>query len=100
MLDGYSESSYSATPRFAAARLPWFSGHLFIFRGRRGDQIKVLWADSDGLCLFTKRLERGRFVWPVTRDGKVHLTPAQLSMLLEGIDWKHPKRTERAGIRI
>ena len=60
-----------------------FSGHLFIFRGRRGDQIKVLWADSDGLCLFTKRLERGRFVWPVTRDGKVHLTPAQLSMLLE-----------------
>ncbi len=69
-----------------------FSGHLFIFRGRRGDQIKVLWADSDGLCLFTKRLERGRFVWPVT--------PAQLSMLLEGIDWKHPKRTERAGIRI
>ena len=57
-----------------------FSGHLFIFRGRRGDQIKVLWADSDGLCLFTKRLERGRFVWPVTRDGKVHLTPAQLSI--------------------
>ncbi len=41
-----------------------YSGHLFIFRGRRGDQIKVLWADSDGLCLFTKRLERGRFVWP------------------------------------
>lgn len=33
-----------------------FSGHLFIFRGRRGDQIKVLWADSDGLCFFTKRL--------------------------------------------
>ncbi|MEW9897003.1 IS66 family insertion sequence element accessory protein TnpB, partial [Escherichia coli] len=56
--------------------------------------------DSDGLCLFTKRLERGRFVWPVTRDGKIHLTPAQLSMLLEGINWKHPKRTERAGIRI
>ncbi len=46
-----------------------FSGHLFIFRGRRGDMIKVLWADRDGLCLFTKRLERGRFVWPVTRDG-------------------------------
>ncbi|EFD1377899.1 IS66 family insertion sequence element accessory protein TnpB [Escherichia coli] len=78
-----------------------------LFTAKRGDwcgfwsdQIKVLWADSDGLCLFTKRLERGRFVWPVTRDGKVHLTPAQLSMLLEGINWKHPKRTERAGIRI
>ncbi|EFE8234260.1 IS66 family insertion sequence element accessory protein TnpB [Escherichia coli] len=69
-------------------------------RGRRGNLIKVLWADSDGLSLFTKRPERGRFVWPVTRDGKVHLTPAQLSMLLEGINWKHPKRTERAGIRI
>ncbi|EEB5699464.1 hypothetical protein GN496_25830 [Salmonella enterica] len=54
----------------------------------------------NGLCLFTKRLERGRFVWPVTRDGKVHLTPTRLSMLLEDINWKHPKRTERAGIRI
>ena len=77
-----------------------FSGHLFIFRGRRGDTVKILWADADGLCLFTKRLERGRFVWSVTRDGKVHLTPAQLSMLPEGINWKHPKRTERSGIRI
>ena len=37
------------------------SGHPFIFRGRRGDQIKVLWADGDGLCLFTKRPERGPF---------------------------------------
>lgn len=63
-----------------------FSRHLFIFRGLRGDMIKVLWADRDGLCLFTKRQERGRFVWPVARDGKVHLTPAQLSMLLEGIN--------------
>lgn len=51
-----------------------FSGHIFVFRGR--------------------------FVWPVTREGKVHLTPAQLSMLLEGIAWQHPKRTERPGIRI
>ncbi|EED3330888.1 IS66 family insertion sequence element accessory protein TnpB [Salmonella enterica subsp. enterica] len=77
-----------------------FSGHLFIFRGRRGDMIKVLWADRDGLCLFTKRLERGRFVWPVTSDGKVHLTPAQLGMLLEGINWKHPQRIHHPGLRI
>lgn len=77
-----------------------FSGHLFIFRGRRGDMIKVLWADRDGLCLFTKRLECGHFIWPATRDGKVHLTPAQLSMLLEGINWRHPQRTERPGLRI
>ena len=62
-----------------------FSGHIFVFRGRNGKMVKILWADRDGLCLFAKRLERGRFVWPVTREGKVHLTPAQLSMLLEGI---------------
>ena len=77
-----------------------FTGHLFIFRGRRGDMIKVLWADPDGLCLFIKRLERGRFVWAVTREGKVHLTPAQLAMLLEGINRKHLQRTERPGLRI
>ncbi|TXE51926.1 IS66 family insertion sequence element accessory protein TnpB [Serratia ureilytica] len=77
-----------------------FSGQVFIFRGRRGDMIKVLWADADGLCLFTKRLERGRFVWPVARNGKIHLTPAQLAMLLECINWKHPQRMERPGLRI
>lgn len=70
-----------------------FSGHLFVFRGRRGDRIKVLWWDGQGLCLFYKRLEDGRFVWPQAEDGKIHLTPAQLSMLLEGIDWRLPRRT-------
>ncbi len=55
--------------------------------------IKVLWADRDVLCLFAKRLERGRFVWPQAVAGSVHLTPAQLSMLLEGIDWRRPERT-------
>ena len=54
--------------------------------------LKVLWADRDGLCLFAKRLERGRFVWPQASSGVVHLTPAQLSMLLEGIDWRRPER--------
>ena len=70
-----------------------FSGHVFVFRGRRGDLIKVLWWDGDGLCLFAKRLERGRFVWPQAESGTVSLTKAQLSMLLEGIDWRHPIRT-------
>jgi transposase len=70
-----------------------FSGQVFIFRGRRGDLLKVLWGDSDGLCLFAKRLERGRFIWPQATGGVVSLTPAQLSMLLEGIDWRHPART-------
>jgi transposase len=70
-----------------------FSGHVFVFRGRRGDLIKVLWWDGDGLCLFLKRLERGRFVWPKATDGTVALTRAQLAMLLEGIDWRRPQRT-------
>lgn len=70
-----------------------FSGHVFIFRGRRGDLIKLLWWSGDGLCLFAKRLERGRFIWPQATSGTVSLTPAQLSMLLEGIDWRQPART-------
>ena len=69
------------------------SGALFAFRGKRGDLVKLLWYDGQGLCLFSKRMDRGRFVWPVTKTGKVHLTSAQLSMLLEGIDWRHPERT-------
>jgi len=70
-----------------------FCGHVFVFRGRRGDLIKILWWDGDGLCLFAKRLERGRFVWPKAESGTVALTRAQLSMLLEGIDWRSPVRT-------
>ena len=70
-----------------------FSGHVFVFRGRRGDLIKLLWWDNDGLCLFAKRLERGRFVWPKAESGTAALTRAQLSMLLEGIDWRRPVRT-------
>lgn len=70
-----------------------FGGHVFVFRGRRGDLVKLLWWDGDGLCLFAKRLERGRFIWPQATQGSVHLSAAQLSMLLEGIDWRHPART-------
>jgi transposase len=70
-----------------------FAGHLFAFRGRRGDLVKILYWDGQGFCLFAKRLEKGRFVWPVTKEGSVTLTPAQLSMLLEGIDWRTPQRT-------
>ena len=70
-----------------------FSGHVFVFRGRRGDLIKLLWWDGDGLCLFAKKLERGRFIWPKADSGTVSLTRAQLSMLLEGIDWRRPVRT-------
>ena len=61
------------------------SGQLFIFRGRRADRVKIIWHDSDGLCLFYKRLDRGKFVWTHAADGAVLLTPAQLSTLLEGL---------------
>lgn len=72
-----------------------FSGHVFVFRGKRGDRLKVLWWSGDGLCLLAKRLEHGHFVWPSAESGSVSLTPAQLSMLLEGIDWRRPLRTHR-----
>jgi len=70
-----------------------FSGHVFVFRGKRGDIIKLLWSSGDGLCLLAKRLERGRFIWPQATEGSVCLSQAQLSMLLEGIDWRRPERT-------
>jgi transposase len=58
-----------------------------------GDIVKLLWWDGDGLCLFAKRLERGRFIWPKAESGVVRLSRAQLSMLLEGIDWRRVERT-------
>jgi transposase len=50
---------------------------------------------TQGACLFSKRLERGRLVWPAAKDGKISLSPSQLSMLLEGIDWRMPQKTWR-----
>jgi transposase len=70
-----------------------FSRQEFVFCGKRGNLIKVLWWDDDGLRLFAKRLEHGRFLWPQAANGTVSLTPAQLSMLLEGIDWRRPVRS-------
>ena len=72
-----------------------FSGHVFVFRGKRGDLLKILWWSGDGLFLLAKRLERGRFLWPQATEGSVSLSAAQLSMLLEGIDWRHVERTQR-----
>jgi transposase len=65
-----------------------FSGHLFLFRGKRADYLKALYWDGSGLCLFAKRLEKGRFVWPPIIDGAVTLTPAQLALLIEAMDWR------------
>ncbi|MEZ5476391.1 MAG: IS66 family insertion sequence element accessory protein TnpB [Thiolinea sp.] len=68
-----------------------FSGDVFVFRGRGGSLIKALWHDGLGLSLYAKRLDRGRFVWPVTGDDVVALTAA----MLEAIDWRNPQHTWR-----
>ena len=60
------------------------AGHLFVFRGRRGDLIKIIWWDGQGAGLFSKGLERGRLNWPSAKEGKIAPTAAQLAMLLEG----------------
>ncbi len=70
-----------------------FSGQIYVFRGRRGDRVKLLWDSRDGLCLLQTRLRQGKFVWPLAQNGAIVLSAAQLSMLLEGIDWRQPKRT-------
>ncbi|WP_084018616.1 IS66 family insertion sequence element accessory protein TnpB [Mesorhizobium sp. LNHC221B00] len=71
-------------------------GNLFCFRGKRGNLLKVIWHDGQGACLFTKRLDRGRFIWPTVEGGAVTVSPAQLSYLLSGIDWRNPQETWRA----
>lgn len=72
-----------------------FGGAVYGFRGKRGDLVKLVWLDGQGLVLHAKGLERGRFTWPATADGVAVLTPAQLSMLLEGVDWRHPIRSSQ-----
>jgi len=71
------------------------SGHVFVFRGKRGDLIKLIWHDGQGMCLFAKRLERGRFIWPSTTGEAVTISSAQLGYLFEGIDWRAPQHTYR-----
>jgi transposase len=75
-----------------------FGGDVFVFRGRNGKLIKAIWHDGIGLSLYAKRLDHGRFVWPQTVDGAVALTPAQMSYLLEAIDWRNPQHTWRPQI--
>ena len=77
-----------------------FAGDLFVFRGRRGNMIKILWHDGLGLSLFAKRLERGRLVWPSATNGSDTIKAALLAYMLDGIDWRNPVHTfrpERAG---
>jgi transposase len=89
------------------------AGHLFVFRGKRGDLVKIIWHDGQGACLFSKRLERGRFIWPSVPsappdstarsrpegvDASVTISSAQLGYMLEGIDWRAPQKTYRPEI--
>jgi transposase len=70
-------------------------GAMFIFRGKQADKVKLLWFDGQGFCMFYKCLDSGKFTWPKSEDqGTVGITSAQLSMLLEGIDWRTPKWSE------
>ena len=69
-------------------RMDPYCGHLFVFRGKRADYVKVLYWDGSGLCLYAKRLEKDRFVWPPIVNERLQLTPAQLALLIEGIDWR------------
>jgi transposase len=71
------------------------AGDVYVFRGRRGNLLKILWHDGLGMSLYAKRLECGRFIWPSPADGVVAITAAQLGYMLEGIDWRHPQRTWR-----
>lgn len=71
------------------------AGDLYVFRGRSGSLIKVLWHDGIGMSLYAKRLERGRFIWPSARAGVVAISASQLSYMLDGIDWRNPQHTWR-----
>ncbi|MCZ0963329.1 IS66 family insertion sequence element accessory protein TnpB [Paracoccus benzoatiresistens] len=73
-----------------------FGGELFCFRGRKADQVKILWHDGVGMSLYVKRLEAGKFVWPSSATGEaLAISAAQLGYLLDGIDWRNPRWTQR-----
>jgi transposase len=71
------------------------AGDLYVFRGRAGGLVKIIWHDGIGMSLYAKRLERGRFIWPSVDGGTVALTAAQLGYMLEGIDWRNPQHSWR-----
>ena len=70
-------------------------GDLYLFRGKSGKLIKILWHDGIGMSLYAKRLERGRFIWPSVTAGVVSISPSQMGYMLEGIDWRNPQHTWR-----
>jgi len=77
-----------------------FTGHLFVFRGRKANLLKIVFWDGTGLCLFTKRLDQGVFLWPSTLEpgGTLPMSSAQLSMLIDGVDWRAPEQRWRPAV--
>ena len=71
------------------------SGHLFVFRNRRRDRVKILYWDRDGLALWYKRLEKGTFRFPEAKNGRIEVTPAEMAAILEGIDLSRARRLPR-----
>lgn len=71
------------------------AGDLYVFRGKSGNLVKVLWHDGLGMSIYAKRLERGRFIWPSATDGIVSISMSQLTYMLDGIDWRNPQHTWR-----
>ena len=76
------------------------AGDLYVFRGKRGDLLKILWHDGLGMSLYAKRLERGRFIWPSPADGVVPISAAQLGYMLEGIDWVRRETGKRQEVKV
>jgi transposase len=77
-----------------------FSGTVYVFRARRADRVKLIYWDGTGVCLFAKRLEDGKFRWPAMQDGVIRLSAAQLSALVEGLDWRRVHETRETPVPV
>ncbi len=77
-----------------------FSGAVYVFRAKRADRVKLIFWDGTGVCLFAKRLEDGEFRWPKVQDGVLRLTAAQLSALLEGLDWRRVHEVRQVAVPV
>lgn len=77
-----------------------FGGTVFVFRAKRTDRVKLIYWDGTGMCLFAKRLEDGEFRWPKVHDRVMRLTAAQLSALLEGLDWRRVHQMRRTRVPV
>lgn len=72
-----------------------FSGHLFVFRGRRNDRVKILYWERGGFAIWYRRLEKGTFRFPEKGEDCFEMEPAELALLLEGIDLRGARRRKR-----